>query len=63
VANDGFYWCQLNSGADASHPTSVGIYQNESYGGGNSSGEFCFMLKKEDMYIWCTSTGCRREGF
>ena len=59
---DGFYWCQIGS-ATTGHPTSVGSYQNEIYGGGNSSGEFCFMLKKDNMYIWCVPTGCRGEGF
>jgi prepilin-type N-terminal cleavage/methylation domain-containing protein len=59
---DGFYWCRVGNDT-VNHPIDIGHYNNEIYGGGNFSGEFCFMLKKDAMYIWCMPKGCRKEGF
>lgn len=59
---DGFYWCRLGS-SGTTHPTNVGTYDNDLYGGSNVSGEFCFMFRSSDMYVWCTPDGCKKEGF
>jgi prepilin-type N-terminal cleavage/methylation domain-containing protein len=61
-ASKGFYWCPVGYTGN-SHPTSVGAYSNGTFGGDNSYGGFCFMMKKESKYIWCTLEGCHKEGF
>ena len=62
LGEDGFYWCNLGS-SGVSHPTFVGAYSDGSIGGWAAAGNFCYMLKNGDKYIWCTQSGCRKEGF
>jgi len=58
----GFYWCDVNYNSDTA-PSTIGAYSNGSLGGTDSAGNFCFMLKNGDKYIWCTVTGCYKQGF
>lgn len=56
-----FYWCDVNS--DGSVVPATGSYNGTTMGGNGSTGSFCFMLKNGSKYMWCTSRGCRKEGF
>ncbi|HLN18895.1 MAG TPA: hypothetical protein VK255_01865 [Patescibacteria group bacterium] len=56
-----FCWCSPNY-SGATHPTTcVESYANGAYGGDNATGEFCFMMKKDEKFMWCTLKGCYRE--
>jgi prepilin-type N-terminal cleavage/methylation domain-containing protein len=59
---DGFSWCSLGSPSGI-HPTSTGAYADGSFGGSRGAGNFCYMLKKGNKYIWCMQDGCKKEGF
>jgi len=55
--NQGFYWCDVTSD-NSSIPALTGTV-----GGDKTSGNFCFMLKNGDEYMWCTISGCSKQGF
>jgi hypothetical protein len=70
---DGFNWCSIGYSKNT-HPTSMDV--DETYGrrnkrgiviGGDSTGKFCFVFSKASTspkkWIWCTETGCKKEGF
>jgi type II secretory pathway pseudopilin PulG len=60
----GFFWCPIGY-KGGTHPTIVGNYLDSTtgMGGSTSSDQFCYMLREEDRYIWCTEDGCKKEGF
>lgn len=57
-----FVWCDIAFNGET-HPESCGSYTNGSCGGNNGSELFCFMMQKDNKYMWCTAFGCRKEGF
>jgi len=58
-----FIWCNPSFNG-AAFPTSCGAYNNGSCGGNSSVGQFCYGLTKDSTkHIWCTNTGCKKEGF
>lgn len=58
----GWNWCTIGTN-DEVRPSSVGSYSDGSIGGSRKSGDFCYILKNGTRYIWCTETGCRKQGF
>lgn len=61
-ASNGFQWCSLSTD-DNTRPSSCGPYTDGTFGGSRSTGHFNYMLTNGTKYIWCTETGCRKEGF
>jgi len=55
-------WCLPTYDIDSAHPNTTCNYNNPSCGGDNS-GNFCFVAQKGSKYMWCTLTGCHKEGF
>jgi hypothetical protein len=76
VENDnGFNWCALGY-AKNTHPTSMDTKptynlktRDGRITGGDNTGRFCFVFSKAKTsaslkkWIWCTETGCKKEGF
>jgi len=71
VTNPGTPWCRVNYIGDT-HPVASdrsGSYSNGTWGGDISTGHFCYIVKSGawdaagTKYIWCTETGCKKEGF
>lgn len=60
TSSNGFFWCAVGY-TGINHPQDVGFYDGDH--GGSANGSFCYMLKNEDRYMWCTEHGCRKEGF
>jgi prepilin-type N-terminal cleavage/methylation domain-containing protein len=57
-----FSWCSPESSGELL-PSLRGSYQDQVYGGDSVTGDFCFMMKNGEKYMWCTITGCRKQGF
>lgn len=61
--NNVFYWCSVDS-TNSSVPTNASDqYEDGIFGGDKATGNFCFMMKNGDEYMWCTLTGCSKQGF
>jgi prepilin-type N-terminal cleavage/methylation domain-containing protein len=61
--DENFHWCYATY-AEETVPSSCGVYKSETGCGGISAlGNFCFVMKKDSKYMWCTLEGCRKEGF
>lgn len=55
----GWAWCPYSSDNNTRPTVATG------FGSGvdSSSGQFCFVLANGAKFIWCTETGCKKEGF
>jgi len=60
--NPDFIWCNPSYNNN-SFPAPCGAYNNGSCGGSSETGQFCYGLIKDTKHIWCTNTGCKKEGF
>jgi hypothetical protein len=57
----GWYWCTAGV-SYSTYPKSCGFYNLETKcGADNATGSFCFALKNDRKFIWCTKDGCQRE--
>ncbi|KKW07467.1 MAG: hypothetical protein UY41_C0003G0040 [Candidatus Moranbacteria bacterium GW2011_GWE1_49_15] len=61
-----FYFCAPGYSGGSAPPFCPAGYDNYADGvcGGNrANGSFCYALRNGSKYIWCTETGCKKQGF